>query len=63
MYKTSNIQLRVPKGLRKGQTIFNFLEWLRAKGYPNDQSSRMADIFHIQDREFEKLYREFIKDK
>jgi hypothetical protein len=59
-----NIWLKMPKGWRMGQTIFNFLEWLkREKKYANgftDTGSRMADPFHISDEKFEELYAEFI---
>lgn len=53
--------IKIPKGWRKGQTIFNFLEWLKTKGYDNEQSSRMADPFHIENSTLEKLYEEYIK--
>ena len=46
--------LKTPKNWRRGQTIFNFLEWLTTQGYPTEQSSRMADIFHIQDETLDK---------
>ncbi len=47
---------------RTGQTLFNFFEWLREKGYPTGQSNRMADTFHIPDDEFEKRWEEFCKE-
>ena len=51
-----------PVGWRKGQTLFNFLEWLaEEKGYGYDQSQRMADPFYIEDKDWEKLYLEFMK--
>ena len=50
--------------IRKGQEIFNFLEWLRVvKGYQAMQSSRMADPFHIQDEEWDKLLKEFREEQ
>lgn len=55
------IELIVPKWSRKGQAVFNFLEWLTTKGYQCSQSPRMADPFHIQDEDFDKLWEEFIK--
>ena len=41
--------LKTPKGLRKGQTIFNFLAWLKTeKGFSGEAGeNRMADPFHI----------------
>jgi hypothetical protein len=49
-----------PKGWRSGQTIFNFLEWLKEKGVPTNQNSRMADPFHLLDKEWDEYYKEFI---
>jgi len=51
-----------PKGWRKGQTLFSFLEWLSTKGYARGQSFRLADTFQIDDAELEKLFREFITE-
>ncbi len=49
-----------PKGLRKGQTIFNFLEWLKKeKGIDGNQSDRLADPFYIEDEAFDKYWEEF----
>lgn len=68
----SNLNIKVPRGWRKGQTIFNFLWYLRECGYdtevvgwnPNGtlqhSVGRMADPFHIGDKELEKYYREFL---
>ena len=50
------------KEMRKGQHLFNFLEWLRVeKGYEANQSLRMADPFYIQDKEWDKLLEEYLK--
>ena len=50
----------LPPDWRTGQTVFNFLEWLaETKGYGT--SARMADPFGISDKEFTKLYYEFLK--
>lgn len=59
------MDITTPKGWRKGQTIFNFLEWLhKEKGYENDTQiqglERMADPFYIEDTEIDRLYDEFI---
>ena len=49
-----------PKDWRKGQFIFNFLEWLRInKGFAGIQSSRMADPFNIDDKQFDEYYKEY----
>lgn len=56
------MKIKTPKGWRKGQTIFNFLEWLRVeKGYW--QAKRMADPFNIPDDEFDELFEEFLETK
>jgi hypothetical protein len=55
------MNIRTPPSWRKGQTIFNFLEWLRTeKGYKPNQSTRMADPFHILDKDLDALYEEFL---
>ena len=53
-------------GLRKGQTLFNFLEFIRVKkGIPvkpvdgHGQSARMFDPFNISDDELEALWVQF----
>jgi hypothetical protein len=52
--------LQKPAEWRIGQTFFNFCEWLlQKKGYPQNQSSRMADPFHVADEDFIKLWQEF----
>lgn len=56
------MDIQTPPSWRKGQTIFNFLEWLSTKDYPTAQSTRMADPFHISDKEFDKLWEEFLKE-
>ncbi len=56
------MDVETPKGWRKGQTIFNFLEWLRLEhGYTSgyEKVGRMADPFHIPDSDFDSLYQEF----
>ena len=68
------INLHTPKGWRKGQTIFNFLGWLKTeKGYSPEflmgkeeeedslATGRMADPFHIPDKELDELFMEFLK--
>ena len=57
-------KLQTPKNWRKGQSIFNFLEWLKIiKKYPSNQSDRLADPFHIPDTEMNTLYTEFLKEQ
>ena len=52
-----------PKTWRTGQTVFNFLEWLTTQGYATNQSNRMADPFYIPDDEWDKLYKQFLKEQ
>lgn len=55
-----NIQKPRP-GWRKGQTIFNFLEWLRIeKELDANQGDRLADTFHISDADFDKYWEEYL---
>lgn len=55
-----------PKDWRTGQTIFNFLEWLRQDEYiyslPSNQE-RMADPFNIEDEDLGKLYSRYLELK
>lgn len=51
----------MPRGWRKGQTVFNFLEWLLKFGYaPANQNQRLADPFHLSDEEWDKMYQQFL---
>lgn len=55
------MNFRVAKNQRVGQSIFNFLEWLRVeKKYNSEQSVRMADPFYISDTKWGRLYKEFL---
>ena len=56
-----NLKDLCPKDWRFGQFIFNFGEYLAQKGYPANQSYRMADMFHISDKEFEKELTKYLK--
>jgi len=51
-----------PDEWRLGQYFFNFFEWLTTKGYSSNQSHRMADIFHIPDKEFVRLLKEYSEE-
>ena len=54
------MNINKPKDWRKGQLIFNFLEWLKVnKGFRSAQSSRMADPFNIDDEQFNEYYKEY----
>jgi len=52
----------IPKGWRKGQFIFNFLEWIKIQYYHDkSKTTRMIDPFYITDEQFDKYYNEYIK--
>lgn len=56
------MKIEKPKDWRTGQTIFNFLEWLKnEKGVSGNQNSRLADTFYISDKELDKHYKEYLK--
>jgi len=63
MPKQKEQKEKIPKGWRKGQTIFNFLAWLTQKGYgnPNPHRLDMADPYYITDEDWDKWYQEFLK--
>jgi hypothetical protein len=67
------LDLKVPKGWRKGQTLFSFLWWLKNEKLfttefiemdkdwkPVYAQGGMADPFHIPDAKLEKLFAEFL---
>ena len=56
------MNIKTPKDWRKGQTIFNFLEWLANKGYSTGQNHRLADTFHIADKELDELFKQYIEE-
>lgn len=48
---------------RKGQSLFNFLEWLKGEGVlPHKQGERMADPFHISDEDFDSYLLDYRKE-
>lgn len=59
---TKILQIIPPEGWRIGQTLFNFLEWLRQeKNYQGGENTgRMADPFYISDEDMLKYYKEYI---
>lgn len=66
--KEMNMNIETPKDWRKGQMIANFLKWLNEeKEYPTEfidggwTNGFMADPFYIEDKEWDKLFKEFLK--
>ena len=59
---TRTKEIKIPKGWRTGQTIFNFLEFCQQKGVNGNQNARLADTFHLSDEEFDRLLEEFNKE-
>lgn len=59
------MNIQTPPKWRKGQTIFNFLEWLLLNGHApaNQAGSRAADTFHLPDDEFDALFEEFLAEQ
>lgn len=52
-----------PPQWREGQTLFNFQSWLLENNHaPANQNHRLADIFHLSDKELNELYKEFLKE-
>lgn len=57
------MNIQKPKGWRKGQMLFNWLEWLLSHGgYANQAGSRCADTFHMSDEEFDSKWKEFCEE-
>lgn len=55
-----HIKIEIPEEFRKGQAIFNFLEWLAVKkGVNKNQNHRLADTYYLLDKDFDKFYREY----
>ena len=54
------MKMKRPKDWRKGQTVFNFLEWVcvTGKGVHN-QSMRMADPFYVSDEDWDNWWEEY----
>ena len=58
------LKIGIPKSWRKGQTLFNFLEWLKVeKGVGGNQNQRLADTFHLSDEELEGYIEEYNLEK
>lgn len=57
------MNIQTPPGWRKGQTIFNFLEWLLRHGeHPNQAGSRAADTFYMTDKAFDLAWKHFLAE-
>lgn len=58
----TKLQIVPPEGWRIGQTLFNFLEWLKEEKQVGSYSSldRVADPFYISDELIIKYYKEYI---
>lgn len=54
------MNIEVPKGWRKGQTVFNFLQWLATDEGEMTVGSRLADTFYIEDDEFDEKWEKFL---
>lgn len=47
------MEIKCPKNWRKGQTLFNFIHWVK--------ENYKTDIFYMYDHEVDELYDKFIK--
>lgn len=53
---------KIPEDWRKGQAVFNYLQWLRQNGHgESSEGRRIADPFHIPDNVWDEKYEEFLK--
>ena len=58
----SKIQIEIPEGIRTGQFIYGFLEWLeKEKNVGMGRNELMADPFYIGNLEFEEYLKDYIK--
>lgn len=52
--------IKIPKDLRLGQVIFDFLAWLRIyEDVAQDEDSRMADPFYLSDERIIDLWHKY----
>lgn len=57
------MKIETPIGWRKGQTLFNFLEWLlKNGGSVNQAGERQADVFYVEDKWLDKKWAQFCKE-
>lgn len=54
--------MKKPKGWRTGQTIYNFLYWLRKNEVVDDAVGDIADPFHLSDEAWDKYYKLFLEE-
>lgn len=59
---THKIDIQTPPNWRKGQTLFNFFQWLHdEKKLPlGEMGDRCADIFHIENDKLDEYFKEYI---
>lgn len=56
------MNIEKPKGWRKGQMLFNFLEWLSTNGGTINQCGpRCADTFYNDDEFIDEKWAEYLK--
>lgn len=65
MVKNSNMktfQITIPKELRLGQVLFNFLSWMRTyENIAQDENARMADPFYLSDDRMIELWHKYLQ--
>ncbi len=62
-FTSTRLKIERPEGIRKGQQLFNFLEWIRNTygNTPHEQSKRMVDPFQFPDELFDKYWKEYLE--
>lgn len=65
MVKNSNMKsftIKIPKDLRLGQTLFDFLSWMRIyEDIAQDEESRMADPYYLTDDRMIELWHKYLQ--
>lgn len=55
-------KITIPKDIRLGQILFDFLEWLNVyEGIKTDGESRMADPFYLSDDRMIELWHKYLQ--
>lgn len=55
-------QITIPKHLRLGQVLFNFLSWMRTyENIAQSEDARMADPFYLSDDRMVELWHKYLQ--
>ena len=65
MVKNSNMKsftITIPKDFRLGQTLFEFLSWMRTyEDIAQEEDSRMADPYYLTDDRMIELWHKYLQ--